>query len=102
MSDSVVQSKDLHIQKYLSFVLIRNPFNYKINFPEQESEEVDPRLPSIRDTSFSWESNNSIDSQVGSRQSLLDNKGRCRLLNASQSKLGAIQVKIIAVLCLLN
>ena len=75
--------------QYLSLVLIKIPFNYKINLNEQESDEVDPRLSSIRDTSFSWES---IDSQAGSRQSLLDNKGRCRLLNVSQTKLGAIQV----------
>ena len=54
----------------------------------QESDEVDPRFPSIRDTSFSWES---IDSQVGSRQSLLDNKGRSRLIT-SCSKLGTTQV----------
>lgn len=74
----------------MSSVLIKISFNYKINLNEQESDEVDPRLSSIRDTSFSWES---IDSQAGSRQSLLDNKGRCRLLNVSQSKLGAIQVR---------
>ena len=47
----------------------------------QENDEVDQRLSSIRDTSFSWES---IDSQVGSRQSLLDNKGRSRLLVEEQ------------------
>ena len=77
--------------QYLSLVLIKIPFNYKINLNEQESDEVDPRLSSIRDTSFSWES---IDSQAGSRQSLLDNKGRCRLLSVSQSRLGAIQVRL--------
>jgi hypothetical protein len=59
----------------------------RIFFPP-ESDEVDPRFPSIRDTSFSWES---IDSQVGSRQSLLDNKGRSRLVT-SCSKLGTQQV----------
>ena len=45
----------------------------------QESDCVDPGGISIRDTSFSWES---IDSQAGSRQSLLDNKGRSRLLSS--------------------
>jgi len=58
----------------------------RIFFPP-ESDEVDPRFQSIRDTSFSWES---IDSQVGSRQSLLDNKGRSRLIK-SCSKLGTTQ-----------
>jgi len=58
----------------------------RIFFPP-ESDEVDPHFPSIRDTSFSWES---IDSQVGSRQSLLDNKGRSRLIT-SCSKLGTTQ-----------
>ena len=47
----------------------------------QENDEVDQRLSSIRDTSFSWES---IDSQVGSRQSLLDNKGRSRVVLCSR------------------
>ena len=78
--------------KHLSSSFKWNHFNYKINSIEQESDEVDPRLSSIRDTSFSWES---LDSQVGSRQSLLDNKGRSSLLNVSQSKLGAIQVSVL-------
>ena len=51
----------------------------------QECDEVDPRFSSqgVRDTSFSWES---IDSQVGSKQSLLDNKGRSRLLKSQEAK----------------
>ena len=84
----------LFLFQYLSLVLIKIPFNYKINLNEQESDEVDPRLSSVRDTSFSWES---IDSQAGSRQSLLDNKGRCRLLSVSQSRLGATQVRVACI-----
>ena len=51
----------------------------------QECDEVDPRFSrqGVRDTSFSWES---IDSQVGSKQSLLDNKGRSRLLKSQEAK----------------
>lgn len=69
-------------------VLIEFDFDYKKNLTGQESEEVEPRLSSIRDTSFSWES---LDSQVGSRQSLLDNKGRCRLLKVCPPQVSECQ-----------
>jgi len=62
----------------------------RIFFPPECDTEIDPRFAAIRDTSFSWES---IDSQAGSRQSLLDTKGRCQLIGVKGS---GVETRVIS------